>query len=107
MASVVQKAQVHAQLHQNVRCAPELVSLASYVLAHAGTTSAGAAATGEGSGAPGRAEAYACLVLDILEQCVADEGVMRAMCSPPVKDDADVWLCRQVSSGLSGFVLVG
>jgi hypothetical protein len=85
MASVVQKAQ--AQLHQNeVRCAAELVSLASYVLAHAGTTGAGV----------GRAEAYARLVLDMLEQCVADEEIMRSMCSPPTKDD-NVRLCRQVS----------
>ncbi|KAH7334502.1 hypothetical protein B0J17DRAFT_673643 [Rhizoctonia solani] len=85
IASMVQQSQANAQLHQNVRCAPELVSLASYVLAHAGSTSAGA----------GREEAYAGLVLDILEQCVADEGIMRAMCSPPVADDAPVWLCRQ------------
>lgn len=81
------------------------MSLASYVLAHAGTTSAGAAA-GEGTtAAPGRAEAYAGLVLEILEQCVADEGIVRAMCSPPVKDDVAVWLCRQVSSRLV-FILV-
>jgi hypothetical protein len=86
MASVVQKAHANAQLHQNVQCVPELISLASYVLAHAGSTSAGA----------GREEAYAGLVLDILDQCVADEGIIRAMCSPPADGDTAVWLCRQV-----------
>ncbi|CAE6449404.1 unnamed protein product [Rhizoctonia solani] len=85
IASVVQQSRVDTQLHQNVRCASELVSLASYILAHAGSTSAGA----------GREEGYAGLVLDILEQCVADERVVRAMCSPPVADDSTVWLCRQ------------
>ncbi|KAJ1301484.1 hypothetical protein OPQ81_008741 [Rhizoctonia solani] len=85
IASVVQTARIDTQLHQNVRCAPELISLASYILAHAGSTSAGA----------GREEAYAGLVLDILEQCVADEGIVRAMCSPPAADDTVVWLCRQ------------
>ncbi|ELU38665.1 MFS_1 domain-containing protein [Rhizoctonia solani AG-1 IA] len=86
MASIVQKAHANAQLHQNVRCVPEFVSLASYILAHAGSTSSGA----------GREEAYAGLILDILEQCVADEGIMRAMCSPPTEGDSAVWLCRQV-----------
>ncbi|KAF8756041.1 O-Glycosyl hydrolase family 30 [Rhizoctonia solani] len=86
MASIVQKAHANAQLHQNVRCVPEFVSLASYILAHAGSTSSGA----------GREEAYAGLILDILEQCVADEGIMRAMCSPPTEGDSAVWLCRQM-----------
>ncbi|KAG9096322.1 hypothetical protein FRC06_008768, partial [Ceratobasidium sp. 370] len=88
MASVVQKAQVQvqAQPQQNeVRCAAELVSMASYVLAHAGTTGVG----------EGRAEAYARLVLDTMQQCVADEEIIRAMCSPPTKDDKAVWICRQ------------
>lgn len=99
MASVVSRAQAQAQLQQNeVRCAAELVSLASYMLAHAGTTSAGVSAGGDGvAGAPGRAEAYARLALDTLEQCVADNGIVRAMCSPPVKTDTVVWICRQVS----------
>ncbi|CAE7224915.1 unnamed protein product [Rhizoctonia solani] len=83
IASVVQQPQADT-LHQNVRCASELISLASYILAHAGSTSAGA----------GREEGYAGLVLDILEQCVADEGILRAMCSPSVVDSI-VWLCRQ------------
>ncbi|KAF8711829.1 O-Glycosyl hydrolase family 30, partial [Rhizoctonia solani] len=86
MASIVQKAHANAQLHQNVRCVPEFVSLASYILAHAGSTSSGA----------GREEAYAGLILDILEQCVADEGIMRAICSPPTEGDSAVWLCRQM-----------
>lgn len=104
MASVVQRSQAQAQLQQNeVRCAAELVSLASYMLAHAGTTSAGVAAGADGvAGAPGRAEAYARLVLDTLEQCVADDGIVRAMCSPPVKTDTVVWLCRQVSALICG-----
>ncbi|CUA69263.1 UPF0588 membrane protein [Rhizoctonia solani] len=85
IASVVQLSRPDIQLHQNVQCASELVSLASYILAHAGSTSAGA----------GREEGYAGLVLDILEQWAADEGVVRAMCSPPVADNSTVWLCRQ------------
>ncbi|CAE6470466.1 unnamed protein product [Rhizoctonia solani] len=85
IASVVQQAQADTKLHQNVQCTPELISLASYILAHAGSTSDGA----------GREEAYAGLALDILEQCVADEDIMRASCSPPVVGDTTVWLCRQ------------
>lgn len=98
IASVMQKAQTQVQFHQNICCAPELVSLASYVLAHAGTATAGAAEVDtRAGGGVGRAEAYACLVLDILGQCVADGDIMRAMCSPPVKGGVVVWLCRQVS----------
>ncbi|KEP45809.1 putative MFS-1 domain protein [Rhizoctonia solani 123E] len=82
---VVQQSKPDTQLHQNIRCASEFVSLASYILAHAGSTSAGA----------GREEGYAGLVLDILERCVADEGILRAMCSPPVAGDSIIWLCRQ------------
>ncbi|KAL5639121.1 hypothetical protein ACGC1H_006594 [Rhizoctonia solani] len=85
IASMVQQPQPNTQLHQNVRCASEFVSLASYILAHAGSTSAGA----------GREEGYAGLVLDILERCVADEGILRAMCSSPVTGDLTIWLCRQ------------
>ncbi|CAE6407534.1 unnamed protein product [Rhizoctonia solani] len=85
IASVVQQSKPDTQLHQNIRCASEFVSLASYILAHAGSTSAGA----------GREEGYAGLVLDILERCVADEGILRAMCSPPVAGDSIIWLCRQ------------
>ncbi|KAG8708439.1 hypothetical protein FRC08_018888 [Ceratobasidium sp. 394] len=86
MTGVVQKAQAQAQLQQNeVRCAAELMSMASYVLAHAGTTGVGES----------RAEAYAKLVLDSIQQCVSDEEIIRAMCSPPTKDDKAVWICRQ------------
>ncbi|QRV83599.1 hypothetical protein RhiJN_11615 [Ceratobasidium sp. AG-Ba] len=86
MASVVQKAQAQARLQQNeVRCAAELLSMASYVLGHAGTTGAGG----------GRTEGYARLVLDTIQQCVADEEIVRGLCSPPTKDDKPVWICRQ------------
>ncbi|QRV97724.1 hypothetical protein RhiJN_25743 [Ceratobasidium sp. AG-Ba] len=86
MASVVQKAQAQARLQQNeVRCAAELLSMASYALAHAGTPGVGG----------GRTEGYARLVLDTIQQCVADEEIVRGLCSPPTKDDKPVWTCRQ------------
>ncbi|KAG8686698.1 hypothetical protein FRC09_013964 [Ceratobasidium sp. 395] len=89
MVSVVQKAQAQTQLQQNdVRCAAELMSMASYVLAHAGTTGVGG----------GRTEAYARLALDTIQQSVSDEEIIRTMCSPPTKDDKEVWICRQVSA---------
>ncbi|KAG8731690.1 hypothetical protein FRC12_019617 [Ceratobasidium sp. 428] len=86
MVSVVQKAQAQTQLQQNdVQCAAELMSMASYVLAHAGTTGVGG----------GRTEAYARLALDTIQQSVSDEEIIRTMCSPPTKDDKEVWICRQ------------